>query len=397
MKQAIKLFWKGLTGILSALANWITTILGMNDESKYGKVLRRIVGTCFATLALVLTITVLSAWGYNIYRECSWRWCKYDDNESYNNQFVSRNIYFHDDYGSTDGYIFDRNGKKLIKGVQWISKPLGEDSLVVYSDGKKRGYFNMYTGEVVIKPTYDHAWVFSDGLASVDIDGCIKFIDTKGNIAFDPHLAFHPDMEGYVFHNNLCIVENDKGDRQGLINKQGEFVLAPEYIYIDIADSLYVISKGEEQSVINAKLQTILPFMRARLIAHTDVIEAIMDDHNIRNYNRQGELINGFYITETSQLRYDTDEIHYSTSYEYDEDGNITSKSDEGEQSVRQAIAHCLRYQAEYEWYGLMSKSGKVITPPSYSSIEAIGPDLYLCSDNHGNGIILNGKGEIIK
>ena len=73
MKQAIKLFWKGLTGILSAFANWITTILGMNDDSKYGKILRRIVGTCFATLALVLTVTVLSAWGYNIYRECAWR------------------------------------------------------------------------------------------------------------------------------------------------------------------------------------------------------------------------------------------------------------------------------------------------------------------------------------
>lgn len=47
-KKAILLFWKGLTGIIAATANWLTTILGMKDESKYGKFIRRVVGGCFA-------------------------------------------------------------------------------------------------------------------------------------------------------------------------------------------------------------------------------------------------------------------------------------------------------------------------------------------------------------
>ena len=46
---------------------------------------------------------------------------------------------------------------------------------ICYSDGKKRGYFNMFTGKPVIEPKYDHAWIFSDGLASVDDGGWIKF------------------------------------------------------------------------------------------------------------------------------------------------------------------------------------------------------------------------------
>lgn len=397
MKQAIKLFWKGLTGILSAFANWITTILGMNDDSKYGKILRRIVGTCFATLALVLTVTVLSAWGYNIYRECAWRWCGSSDNEYYNNQFVSRSIYFHDDYGSTNGYIFDQDGKKLIKGVQWISKPLGEDSLVVYSNGKKRGYFNMYTGEIVVKPTYKHAWVFSDGLASVEIDGNIKFIDTKGDVVFDPHIKYKPCMDGYVFHNGLCIMENDKGDRKGLIDKQGKWALLPEYFCIEISDSLYILDKGKEQSVIDARLQEVIPFMKASLTVHSDVIEAVMEDHTVRTYNRQGALISDFNICETSQLLYDTNEIRYSASYEYDDEGNVTSKNEEGEQSMRQAVAHCMKYQSAYGWYGLMSPNGTIITPPCYNSIEAVGTDLYLCSDGHSNGILLNSKGENVR
>ena len=44
MKRAINFFWKGLTGIIAATAEWFTVILGMKDESKYGKFIRRVVG-----------------------------------------------------------------------------------------------------------------------------------------------------------------------------------------------------------------------------------------------------------------------------------------------------------------------------------------------------------------
>ena len=53
MKRAIILFWKGLTGIIAATAEWFTVILGMKDESKYGKFIRRVVGGCFAFLMFV--------------------------------------------------------------------------------------------------------------------------------------------------------------------------------------------------------------------------------------------------------------------------------------------------------------------------------------------------------
>lgn len=36
MKRAIILFWHGLTGILTGIANWITEVLGMKDDSRYG-------------------------------------------------------------------------------------------------------------------------------------------------------------------------------------------------------------------------------------------------------------------------------------------------------------------------------------------------------------------------
>ena len=36
MKRAFVLFWHGFTAILASIANWFTTIFGMNDDSKYG-------------------------------------------------------------------------------------------------------------------------------------------------------------------------------------------------------------------------------------------------------------------------------------------------------------------------------------------------------------------------
>ena len=47
------------------------------------------------------------------------------------------------------------------------------------------------------------------------------------------------------------------------------------------------------------------------------------------------------------------------------------------------------KYEAELGWYGLMSPSGKVITPPRYCDITAIGYDLYLCKTDDIRGEVL--------
>ena len=56
MKRAFILFWHGLTALLVGIANWFTVILGMRDDSKYGKILRRTVGSCFAVSYTHLTL-----------------------------------------------------------------------------------------------------------------------------------------------------------------------------------------------------------------------------------------------------------------------------------------------------------------------------------------------------
>ena len=294
-----------------------------------------------------------------------------------------------------------RNCQRLgVYAMEFDVNMTSDDSLVVYSDGKKRGYFNMYTGKVVVKPTYSHAWVFSDGLASVDDEGYIKFIDTTGEVVFGTRVPYRHGMEGCVFHNNYCVMEDVRGDSVGLIDKQGDWELMPSYSSILPVDSFFVVARGREQAVLDASLSSVIPFMEASFTIYGDGIEATMGDHTIRTYSLHGEMTDSFKITDTGHLIYDTDEITYMTSqesYEYDEEGKMTGKTKNGDQSVKQAIANCRQYQAEYGWYGLLSPAGTIITPPDYSSITAIGRDLYLCKDAHGNGVILNDKGKRMK
>lgn len=385
MKRAFILFWYGLTALLSGIADWFTVILGMRDESKYGRFLRRIVGSCFALLMVLLVIAA------------SWDFCRtasnrlsldeqFDDSY-YNQRYISRRVMYYSRNGE-DGYVMTADGKKTITGIQWIAKPLGQDSLVCYSDGKKRGYFNMFTGEPAFATKYDHAWIFSDGLASVDDGGWIKFIDATGKVMIDLRTPYITGVDGYVFHNNYCVMNNDRRDRFGMIDKHGKWVLKPEYFSIYSYGEYWVVDNGIGKSVLDSTLNTVIPFIKGKIWVSGKYISVTLDNHVIQRYSFEGELINGFYINDVVFLTYGSDELQYSASEDNGDEG--------AELKPVEKMAKCRRYETETGWYGLMAADGKVITPPSYISIRAIGYDIYLCKDNDGEGVILNGKGEMV-
>ena len=395
MKRAIILFWKGLTGIISATAEWFTVILGMKDESKYGKFIRRVVGGCFAFIMFVFACAGGNALYEFVYKKVNA--AKYLDDSYYDSQYLSRNATYYSRAYETDGYVETRDGKKTVKGIHWISKPLGDDSLVCYSNGDARGYFNMLTGEIAIKPQYKHAWVFSEGLASVDDNGMIKFIDAKGNVVIDLNIPYISGAEGYVFHNGYCVIHNNKRDKFGLIDKNGNWMLKAEYDAIYPKDSFFIVSNGDKQSVLAENLSMVLAPIAADLWIADGAIVATMEDHTLRKYNLKGELVDDFLISNVEGMLYDTDEIRYTTAKNYDEDGNLTGKTEKAEPTPYQKTAYCKKYEAAPDWYGLMSPNGKVITPPIYSEITAIGYDLYLCKMDDIRGEILNGNGIRVK
>ena len=395
MKRAIILFWKGLTGILAATAEWFTVILGMRDESKYGKVIRRVVGGCFAIIMLLLAGTALNSCINHLY----YRYLadNYDDSSSYSGQYLSRNVTYYSQEYLTNGYVETRDGKKTVKNIHWIAKPLGNDSLVCYSNGDRRGYFNLLTGELAVKPQYKHAWVFSDGLASVDDNGWIKFIDAKGNVAIDLKIPYVSGADGYVFHNGHCVLHSNRRDKFGMIDKHGQWVMKAEYDRIQPVDSFWIASRGGKQCVLSGNLSVVLPFIDADLWVSDNGISAEMADHTLRKYDLQGNLVDDFLISGVENMVYESGELRYLKTHDGDEEGNMTGETEDINPSPVHKTARCKRYEAASGWYGLMSPDGKVLTRPCYSEISAIGYDLYLCKIGSMNGEVLNGKGIRVK
>lgn len=395
MKRAIILFWKGLTGIIAATANWFTVILGMKDESKYGKFIRRVVGGSFALIMLLLAGSALSSCINHIY----YRYLanSYYNSSGYVGQYLSRNATYYSQEYQTDGYVETRDGKKTIKDIHWIAKPLGDDSLVCYSNGDARGYFNMLTGELAIKPQYKHAWVFSDGLASVDDNGWIKFIDANGNVAIDLKIPYIAGAEGYVFHNGHCVLHSNRRDKFGMIDKHGNWVMKADYDRIQPVDTFWIASKGGKQCVISKNMTVVLPFIDAVLWVSDNGISAEMADHTLRKYDLQGNIVDTFLISSVENMIYETDELRYlKTNNDEGEDG-LNGYTEAPNPSPVHKTARCKRYEAASGWYGLMSPDGKVLTNPNYSDIIAIGYDLYLCKNGSMSGEVLNGKGIKVK
>ena len=386
LKKAIGLFWRGLTGMVAGVTDGIATLLGMRDESRYGKVIRRVAGSCFAIVMALMALAALRTTVEDVLRDFGWR------EKHVKRELPGGMVYFQGLYGAT-GYVENQKGERTAEGIEWLYKPNGDDSLACYSDGKKRGYLNLFTGEVVVEPKYAHAWVFSEGLAAVDDDGWIKFIDPTGKVVTDPQIPYAHDMEGIAFHDGYCVVRDKRQNRMGVINKRGEWVLQPEYVNILLADSLWIVRKGREESVLTKELESVMPFSKARHWIEDGVIFATMPDHSLRKYDLTGKLLDDFCIKGVEKLVYPTDELQYGMKETYSNEGDVMSEIDYRSISHVPETARCMRYEAEGRWYGLLSPNGRVVTPPSYTSIEAIGPDYYLCRTGKF-GVILNGKGE---
>ncbi len=385
----------------SGLCQAIVWFFGRFDYKRNGKFAKCIWGLFTTSAAVIMGILAIIG-VYSIGEEvCNWYGRQHFscvDPYCYENTFISRDIYFHN-HDDGKGYIYNiRTGEKYLKHVAWIAQPTAKDSLICFSDGKKRGYFNKNTGKVVIEPKYDHAWIFSDGLASVDEGGHIKFIDATGKVVINKNMAYTPNMEGYVFHGGYCVVYTDDGDKCGLIDVTGKYALPMEYRYIYPTNDFkyWCVKKDEEYGVLDNELKPIVPLLKCSSMDICDgTINVTMTDHSIRKYDMQGTLVNDFYIASVRMLEYEKEEIVYRKNTENEVDGDIVEELEVFYHP--KATARLRAYVAGDGYEGLMTADGHKVTMPLYWEIEALDHDLYLCSTKNEDKVIVNANGEIVK
>ncbi len=131
------------------------------------------------------------------------------------------------------GYI-DRTGSFAFKSLKQMN-PAAEGgdfsgglAAVCQNAPQRCGYIDR-SGTLAIKPQFDSASTFSEGLASVLVSGKWGYINTSGKI------VINPQFDGATaFSGGLAIVSIS--GHQGTINRQGRFVVNPGQFNIETRD-----------------------------------------------------------------------------------------------------------------------------------------------------------------
>ena len=146
-----------------------------------------------------------------------------------NNIKISENLEYR--YNKGGGYIYNvKTNEKVIPVVDHVVTPKDNDSIAVFHWGKKRGYFNINTGEILVQPKFDAAWLFRSGVGAVVLNDSVFFIGLDGKPISDNKFP-RTKGEDYLFEGDYCVIKI--GSKYGAIDKSGEWVLEPEWEYIE--------------------------------------------------------------------------------------------------------------------------------------------------------------------
>lgn len=169
-----------------------------------------------------------------------------------------------------------------------------------------RGYLHRRTGEIVIPEIYSHAWIFSEGLAAVEQNGNINFIDPSGKVVIDKDFPMYYDNKtDYVFTNGHCLMRNPANGKKGLIDKSGQWVLPAEYDELFFTRGFWQAEKDGRTGLYTADLKMLLPVEYQSIQVSDSIIEVHLADHSVRRYDHQGRVVVDFVIDEISSLRYE--------------------------------------------------------------------------------------------
>ena len=306
-------------------------------------------------------------------------------NRAYEVRYISGNIALeYLMYGKGIRVMDRQRDDVLLKGLDWVAVPDGlTDTLAVFCKDGKRGYMNRFSGQVEIPAQYRRAWVFSEGLACVETEDCrLVFIDREGEVVIDNGLRYSGRFGSYLFHDGVCRAEDYHSGKVGLIDTLGRWVLEPEYDDVISYDDFWQVRKDGLNGLLTKDMDTVFTVSYPRMSIGDDYIEVGYPDHTVKVFDYDGNILEDFLIDEVENLYYPTGGLRDSTRNE--EAGNVLY-----------ALASCRVYRvcggsSDGNYYGLMSGDGRILTPPSYRKIQAVGKDLYLCSPH---GTLLDSRG----
>lgn len=348
-----------------------------NNKTKFWRVIWAVFAVCIGMFTLLVAYEFLTK--EVIKKEQTW-----------NRVWLSKAVYVYNYYDDTPLYIRNyTTGEKISKEPQWYRVPENGDEMVVFCEHGKRGYFNIYTGELIVSPKYDKAWIFSEGYAAVCSKDSLFFIDKEGKEYYKSLGLRAQEYENFIFKNGQCAVRT-RENKMGIIKSDGTWALPAEYKTIERNSEvdLWVVCKDGYMALYDDQMKEVFGGDFAMLeVVDADHIYTMPKEGGAKQrYNLKGELLDDIVIYSTSQLTYNTDKLQ-----------QVKNEDGYNETVIVEDIATCLRYFVGAGYNGLMTKSGRIVTPAIYNDIEAIGKDLYRCEYDDEHSVILNSQGQKVK
>ena len=322
----------------------------ISDNSPKKDLKRRFCRIAIPALVVVGITIVVACWGSGCQKEEEYYMA---DSEVLTQEPESYPVLFKKKLNGNEVNVINPVTKKiLVQDVSWVHYESDKDSIILFAKNGKRGFCNIITDEVIVKPTtYTKAWIFSEGLAAVEKNGMIGFINAKGKVAIGFRFPYRGNsLSEFVFHDGHCIVAGPS-NKLGVIDKNGHWVIQPCYDAIDLSkDYAIVYTKGDFKKQIDYNGQVL-----------------------------QDKIID--YINE----------LYYDISY--------TDLTSGGPATGRARNTDFYEYRVG-RYAGLITSQGKIVTPPIYTSIEGVSATLFTATLKDGwskifidkNGKVLSGK-----
>ena len=379
--------WRGFCQVLRKLAR----LLGYEASDRYMKNIWKVTVGCVCTVTAIFTAmflyvfveeVVMDEWG----RVAKYFACIGKPDEG---RYLSNHIKFQR-FGRKTRIVNLVTGEVAMKNVDYVVTPDDKsDSLAVFFKGDRRGFLNRYTGKVVIPARYSKAWIFSEGLAAVVEDGELKFIDRGGNTVISK--GFEPSFmdESYLFKNGYCFIRDKQSGLLGVIDTEGNWFIEPAFSYVNYYGDYIYVRGNSFYGLYTKDLEVVLPleYRDIHMNVYSKTILARKGQDAPKLYDMEMNLISDFVVDDVAYMVYYTGE---ENTYIDDDGDEVTRK----EYKVANSNKYIVSTPNTRCSYGLMSKKGKILTPPIYEDIKAIAPDRYLCSPH---GVVLDDSGREVE
>ena len=142
----------------------------------------------------------------------------------------------HDNHGY---FYVSEDGHKRLNDESFEDANAFSEGLASVKINGKYGFIDK-SGNIVINPNFEDANAFSEGLAYVKINGKYGFIDKSGNIVINPNFE-----DANAFSEGLASVEIN--GKYGFIDKSGNIVINPNF------EDANAFSEGLASVMINGK------------------------------------------------------------------------------------------------------------------------------------------------